>query len=481
MQQPIVSLLLRRNIFFFVLFSIVIFGLYLFFFQLGKAPLDNWDEAWHAEMIKEMIKTKDFIVPHWNRAVFLDRLPFNLWTGVFFTLFFGISELSIRLTSAVSGFILTILIFIYLYKKYGFLPAMMGYASLALNNLFIWRSRSGNFDTLTTFFTFLSYLVLVNNSKIRLPLLGLLFSLIYLTRGSYVLFPLSIFFIHDLIFCWKEIYKNRLAYIACFAIFIGIISIWLGLGYLKEGVAFLQFYLFHSDHGVATIHLHSFNLDYIKYAYYSLQRYYFYFFIFGLFLLLRHIKNPEYFLQLVFSIGLLILLSFAEKRNNWYLLPAMPFWSLTIAYATYKILQFFKNNRVALLLIGLFVTYFSYKTFFINIQPIIYTTSAIDEATSAKYIKSHLTKDEVIIRLDHQFPTFVYYSDKKVLVSSSDSLKSNYWVYIDRATTARLVKKGKVHWLAGEGRDVAYFKQQYPELQFKTIKINANETILQAL
>jgi len=311
-------------------------------------------------------------------------------------------------------------------------------------------------------------------------LLGLIFAFIYLTRGSYVLFPISISVVYEIIFHWRNLFRDIKQYILCILIFLLIPGIWLGLGYLQNGKSFIDFYLLHSDHDVSSIAIRNFNFDYFKFAYYSLQRYFMYIFIFGLLLLLRKIKNPVNFLVFLFSISLLVFLSFAEKKNNWYLIPAMPFWSITIAYAVYVIIKIFKKNYIIMSVIGLFTLYLSYKTFFINIQPILHTTSAIGEATSAKYIKAHSSAKETIVRLDHLFPTFVFYSDRHVYISPSDAGSGDNNYFKSRATISILVMQHKIHWLAGQSRDIDYFLQQYPNLHFKEISINQDEKILEA-
>lgn len=472
----------KKNPLVFSLFIIsILFSAYIFFFQLGKAPLDNWDEAWHAEMTKEMILKHNFIIPYWNSTPYFDKLPLSMWFSACFSIFFGISELSMRLPSALSGFLLSILLVIHIYKKFGLFPSIVGYSTLVLNTVFLWRARSGNFDTLTAFLIFLVYLVLIDKSKLRLLSIGLLFALIYLTRGAYVVFPIIISILYEIIFRWREFRSNIKGYIGCILISLTIPGIWLWLGYLQSGKAFADFYIFHSDHDVASIAARNLNLDYFKFAYYSLQRYFMYVFIFGLLCLFIKIKNHINFLIFLLSLSLLAFLSFAEKKNNWYLVPSMPFWSIAIAYGVYILLKFFKNNLMVTVLILLVTLYLSYKTFFINIQPIINTTSAIGEATSAKYIKAHSSPNETIVRLDHLFPTYVFYSDRHILVSPSDAGSGNYDYYRSRDAIALLVIQHKIHWLAGQSRDTDYFLQQYPTIPFKKIDINNDEKILEAL
>ena len=97
---------MKKTRFFTKLFFVVLIGFaaYILFKDLGKATLENWDEAWYAEVAKQVIKTKDFIVLRWNGEIFLEKPPMYIWLSVASSYVFGLSEFSVRLVSALSGF-----------------------------------------------------------------------------------------------------------------------------------------------------------------------------------------------------------------------------------------------------------------------------------------------------------------------------------------------------------------------------------------
>ena len=312
-----------------------------------------------------------------------------------FAKIFGLSELSVRLPSALSGFAVIILVMWYTYTKYGLLPSLVAYSSITLNNLFISRTRSGNLDSLTTLLVFISYFVMISKHKYRLLFLGLLFAIIYLTRTSFVVFPLIIFFTHEILFKRKEIRQNIQHYLLLILTFILLVGWWILIGYQREGMAFINYYIFSSDQStVSGASINFFKLDYFYYSYYSLQRRLFFLFVAGLVLLLPKLKKQEYFPQFLFATVLLLLLSFSQRTNNWYLMPSLPFWSLVIAYAVYRLIDIFKPLKVFPLLLCIAVSYISYRTFTQNITPILYTSSAKGEAASGKYLETHANKDD---------------------------------------------------------------------------------------
>ena len=462
----------------FILLSL--FSAYILFYRLGVAPLDNWDEAWYGDITKNMLATNDYIIPHWNKAVLIDKAPFYMWSSAFFSKIFGLTELSMRLTSAVSGFGIIVLVMWYTYTKYGLLPSLIAYSSIIFNNLFISRSRSGNLDSLTTLLVFVSYFVMISKYKYRLLLLGFLFAIMYLTRTSFMIFPLSIFGIHEIFFKRDEFKKNVKFYLLFTLTFIVFSGWWVLLGYQREGMPFINYYIFNSDQStVSGASLSLFKLDYFYYSYYSLQRRLFFLFTAGLILLIPKLKKPEYLPQFLFAIALLILLSFSKRTNNWYLMPSLPFWSLVIAYAVYKLITIFKPLKIMPILLFIAVSYTSYRTFTQNIIPILYTSSARGEAASGKLIDALADKNETIVRLDHLYPTLIYYSNRKVLVSTLDASTGTY--FLSREDLLDLIIKKKIQWASGQKEVIDKFLTDNNDLQYERIEINHDEFILKFL
>lgn len=453
-------------------------AVYILFHRLGVAPLDNWDEAWYGDITKNMISSHDYIIPHWNKVVLLDKAPFYMWSSIFFSKIIGLSELSMRLTSAVSGLAVILLVLWYTYTRYGLLPALVAYSSITLNNLFIFRARSGNLDALSTLLIFISYFVMISKHKYRLVLLGILFAVIYLTRTSFVLFPFTVFALHELLFQRSE-FKNNLKYYALFfASFVFFAGWWVLLGYLREGAPFINYYIFGSEQTtVSGAALKFFKLDYFYYAYYSLQRRLFFLFAAGLLLLIPKLNKREYLPQVIFAIALLVLLTFSQRTDNWYLMPSLPFWSLVIGYAVYKLSEILKPFKVFPLLLLIAVSYISYRTYTQNITPILYTISAEGETASGKYIDAHADKNETIVRLDHFYPTLVYYSNRRVLASPEGAVVTRSY-FLSRADLIERIAEGKIHWAAGQKEVTDKFIKENPDIKYERVTINHDEFVL---
>lgn len=457
-----------------------LFTAYVLFFRLGVAPLDNWDEAWYGDITKNMITTRDYIIPQWNKAALFDKAPLYMWSSVIISKIIGLSEFSMRLTSALSGFAVIMFVLWYTYKKYGLVPSLIAYSSIALNNIFIFRARSGNLDSLTTLLIFISYFVMISKHKYRLIVLGILFALIYLTRTSFVLFPFSIFLLHELLFKRNELKQNSKHYVLFLLTGSILAGWWVLAGYFREGIAFINYYIFNSEQStVSGAALKYFKLDYFYYCYYSLQRRLFFLFLAGLLLLIPKLHKREYLPQVFFALSLLILLTFSKRTDNWYLTPSIPFWSLIIAYAVYTLDTMFRRFKVLPLLLLIGVSYISFRTFTQNITPILYTNSAKGEAESGKYIDTHAGINDNIARLDHLYPTFVYYSNRKVFASPKEANTRSY--FLSRTDLVDMIMKKQILWASGQKKVVDEFIETYPTIKYEKVTINQDEFVLKFL
>jgi len=341
---------------------------------------------------------------------------------------------------------------------------------LALNNIFIWRARTGNLDSLLTLLIFLSYVVMVQKKyKYKYLLLGLLFGLIFLQKAMIVIFPMAIFLAIEIFFNRKNLVKIYRNYLILILVFLLIAGSWLLLTVLKtKNTSFVDYFLFRSDQGVSHLDLSKFKIDYLSYAYYSLQRRFFYVFLAGLFFLIFKMNKSKELAILYFSLSLLVILSFTEKNNNWYLVPAMPFWALTVGYGGKKIVEvgsrFFNRNLIAIL-IFIPALYVSYKTFKVNIMSVVNTQASVSEVRSAKLIKNSSKESDRVMRLDFSYPVTLYYSDRKTY----------YYVKVDDYLY-KLIKDNKINWIVGKKDIMDQFLKGNSSFKYKIIN-SGDETI----
>lgn len=167
----------------------ILFIAYICFRNLGTFPINNWDEARHGISGYEMIKNNQYIIntyayenDYWNL-----KPPLSFWAIALFIKVFGVSMFSIRFYSAISLLILTILIGIFVLKRYGKIESVVSLLSFsASTQLYVKHvGRHADADALfILLFTIsmISMLYIKNNKKF-LYISGLSFGLAFLTKS----------------------------------------------------------------------------------------------------------------------------------------------------------------------------------------------------------------------------------------------------------------------------------------------------------
>ncbi len=191
-------------------------ALFLFFFLLGRIPLWSSDEGRFGEIAREMLESKNFIIPQFNYVPYLDKpILAPLLTCVMYALF-GVTDFATRLVPVLSA--LLGLFFFHRFSKRIFNDRTADFAALLLLTTvgYVLVGRFAVIDMLMTFFisTTLFCLFLAfyeKNSHLYLAAYALM-GLGFLTKGLIgIVLPGFIFFLFLL---WTrnlpEIKKMRL-------------------------------------------------------------------------------------------------------------------------------------------------------------------------------------------------------------------------------------------------------------------------------
>ncbi|MCR4326254.1 MAG: glycosyltransferase family 39 protein [Candidatus Roizmanbacteria bacterium] len=429
--------------------GLVLITLWMIFYRLGVNTLENWDEAFYAQVTREMIRRGEPIIMYWNGNTFTDKTPLQFWINSLIALALGLNEFSIRLVSAVSGLLVIAVTTWYSYKRFGFVPALFAWASLALNQVFMWRARSGNLDTLTALlFVAIVFLSLTKLNTKKSIALGVLLALIFLQRTMMLYFGLCI--VGIALIYEKEPLGVRAAYLVTMFCFLSLTLLpWIKIGDLRGGPGYVSYFFFDSSHGATNIGTQFAHTEYFSFLYYSLQRRLVIPLLIGVGVALMAWRKKESAIMLFASFSLLFLLSFSEAHNNWYLVPAMPFWSVLIAQGVYAVLTFarqFKLQPAAAILMLIPLLYISYKTFTVNMYAIIRGGANEVEKETATYINRHSKPTDVIFRTDNAYPVTIYYADRKVL----------YDIQFTKDHIERL-QAGEFQWIVGHTDTVQQF------------------------
>ena len=132
---------LRRDV------TLLLAVLLLYFLSfLGARPLNVPDEGRYPEAAREMLLSGDFITPHVNGVVFLDKPALYYWLEASSMHVFGVDEWSIRLVPALFGVLGCLLVFMTARRLFSRRAGWLAALVLACNPLYFLLSQYANLD-----------------------------------------------------------------------------------------------------------------------------------------------------------------------------------------------------------------------------------------------------------------------------------------------------------------------------------------------
>ena len=162
-------------------------GLVLFFYQLGAAHLMDPDEGRYAEIAREMLAQKDWLIPHLNLLPYLEKPPLVYWLTAASFKVFGFTAAAARLPSAASALAGLFLAYVLGRALWGSLAGVLGALVLATTAGYVALGRILTLDM--TFALFLNlaiglgYLAFSRARPKLWPWVYLALALAVLTKG----------------------------------------------------------------------------------------------------------------------------------------------------------------------------------------------------------------------------------------------------------------------------------------------------------
>jgi 4-amino-4-deoxy-L-arabinose transferase-like glycosyltransferase len=304
-----------------------------FFIQLGSSRLDSWDEAIYAQAAKEMVRSGDWITPHWNEKEFFQKPPLLIWLTALLFKIFGVSETTARAISALSGVGVVLLTLLLARRFFDELPAVVAAVALLVSAPLFQFARSGTMDVLLTFLMLLAvYAYVRTGDDARWWLfVGLGCGLAVMTKGAAALPLLGALLLATV---WDRKRLNHKFWTGLL-VFIVVGGTWHFAMIYLHGKTFLNDYL--GQHVLARA---------VSGVDEGPQGIFFYLPALGVFLpllpfgLFRLWKQRD--LPLVIPILCLLIILFytvISTKHAWYILPALPFLSILVAPARGTLLR----------------------------------------------------------------------------------------------------------------------------------------------
>lgn len=228
-----------------LLLLLILYGVFLIFYKWSGSLMG--DESTYAQIAKEMLADRSFLIPHWKQTLWFEKPPLILWLTALSFKIFGTSETAAHIFPGIFGILsATTLYFtgleLFKSKKAGFFA---GYVFLTTPIILLY-DRALMMDIPVGFFISLSFLAIlkIKNDKNSSWWLVFFISMAFgvLTKSIVGLFPLI--FLPILVFSKTrfDILRNKKT-IAGLLLFIIIVAPWHMYMHLNFGSNFWNDYL----------------------------------------------------------------------------------------------------------------------------------------------------------------------------------------------------------------------------------------------
>jgi len=386
---------------------LILFSLTVFFTKLGLNGLANYDDCFYAEEAKEILKTGNWMILHYDGAAAYHNAPLFMWLVAVSYKVFGLSVYAAKFPSALMGF-LTVLLVYYLGKilfdtTHGFLAAFI----LSTTYPFFKYARHSMLDVTLAFFVTLALTGLVlalRKNPQYFWLWGTSIGLAVLTKSALGVFPLLITFLFLILAGRWKIFFN-LHFWGGVLTAVGISAAWVASQYVVGGQDFINTHLKFiilgkvSDDRPEAWYAH---LGFIK----DLFTFYWPWIpaaIYGLFRIIRgDLKDRETtLLLLLWSLTVLTVMSFMKTRYVWYLMQSLPALALVAAYGLYHWVDLPENREKLLqIIVGVGIT----AIVLLNVLPFALDKDRErDTRTIAPYVKYFADNGDRLIALREEY------------------------------------------------------------------------------
>lgn len=406
-----------------------------FFVNINSFPLHNWDEAWYAEIIKNMSSGQyNLLVPFWNGQYYFDKPPLYFWLSLPVVKIFGLGEWQIRFVSAVGGFLTVLLIYFIAKKLFNQRVGQLSSLVFLSFGQVINRFSQGNLDAILVCLSLASFYFYLQSSekKFFLILSGLSAGFGFLVKGWLMgLFPLLLIFL----FLVGQKRKNLWDLLIIFLFSLLPFLVWSFLGFRNFGWQFVNWYWLHPAAGNLSGSLSLLTL--FKTFFRDVG---FWWLAIAIFV----IKKGRKIFPLEKFIGFFILcatiylfsLGFLKEQMDWYLLPAYPLLAIFVGYCLLR--------TSWLIMILLFTCQL---LILITIQGKSVDRSKLMAEIGTQAYKI-IPKGDLIVLDDSDFTTFLYYSNhQQIYVSSQSGGKPKEWWIIKYEQLPKLLKENSSVWL----------------------------------
>lgn len=327
---------------------LVALSYFAIFHNIGKEPIKMWDEATYANNAIDMLTNKNYItvMDGSKPDLYNTKPPFVIWLQALAMNLFGINEFSVRLPSAIFGFLTIMLTFLFSLKvlKNWFIGLIAALILLSSSGYIGYHIvRTGDLDSSLTFWLTLyvfAFIATLIDKKYQKNLVYLLISLsicfAFLTKGVAAFLFLPPLFILSLLYKNYHLYTHKRVYYSLLVIFLFCSSYYLLREWDNPGYLKIVW-----ENEISRINKVVMEWQVKPYDFYLINlietRFYPYSYLVPLAIVTFIFKNKNaipfkstLYLLLV-SCGYLLIISYPSVKLSWYDAPLFPLLSLLVA------------------------------------------------------------------------------------------------------------------------------------------------------
>src|SRR5580692_11270380 len=124
----------------------------VWFVLLAQRPMLDPDEGRYAEIPREMLSGGDWVIPHLNALVYLEKPPLQYWLTALAFRSLGQSEFAARLCTGLAGYLSVAAVFFVARRLWGFEAGVRAFSFLSASSLFVLLGHQMTLDMLLSFF-----------------------------------------------------------------------------------------------------------------------------------------------------------------------------------------------------------------------------------------------------------------------------------------------------------------------------------------
>ena len=413
----------------------------LFFYNLGATSLIDFDEAWYAEIARNILVRHNPLLLFFNGTNYLDHPPLGFILIALSFLIFTVNEFAARFPSAILGLGSVILIYKIGQDLFNKTIGLGASLMLVSSVWFLLRARSGNLDTVFLFFFLLVIYCATKVKKNNWILVfaasfGLLLQIKSLIGISVLIPALAIILISEKPSRATFRHLNLKKIILAFSIFILTLAPWFLASYKAYGNNFthqlIKVGLRPENRVKPNFREFGSSLTF-TYLHFGIKEWYYPFLIAFIASPVFLWRKPVLVAVYLWIIGLLAGFLTNSKTEIWHLIPVYPAAGLLIAFFAYHSIyyaliftkRFVKNSSklAAPIFLVLFFSFSAKQVYEYRNDVRLFEVGQSGLAYSAAQAKYY--PEKLFLDADYFFPVAVFYSQKEVSLVKGGSNPQN--------------------------------------------------------